>query len=314
MAGRRYAWFCVLFPSIVYWPSSIGKEAVMMLGLGVGTFGIALLLTRGQWFSSLALITLGIGLAAIIRPHIAGIWIAATLPALVVAVVHRGRTSSQAENPRKVSRFGLALVLLVAIAAFSVIAATTIKFLSPYEDPTAGTTDALTQILEETSRRTSQAGSNFTPPSVASPINWPYASARTLFRPLPFEARGIAQLVSAAEITALLGLFVLSRRRLANLPRLALSNPYVTFVVTTLFLAGLAYTSLANLGVLTRQKSLVIPFLVLLPCLPERVWRRPSEPASPATTTRDLVPSQANSAMPPPVNQAARTSEFDIWA
>jgi hypothetical protein len=74
-------------------------------------------------------------------------------------------------------------------------------------------------------------------------------------------------------MTALLGIYVLSRKRLANLPRLIASNPYVTFAVTALFLAGLAYTSLANLGVLTRQKSLVMPFLLLLPCLPERTWR-----------------------------------------
>jgi hypothetical protein len=37
--------------------------------------------------------------------------------------------------------------------------------------------------------------------------------------------------------------------------------------VTTLFLAGLAYSSFANLGVLTRQKSLVFPFMLLVPCL-----------------------------------------------
>ncbi len=79
LAAKRYAWLCVLFPTIVYWPSSIGKEAAMMLGLGLATYGIAALLTYGRWGSSLLITFAGLGFAALIRPHIAGIWVAAAL-------------------------------------------------------------------------------------------------------------------------------------------------------------------------------------------------------------------------------------------
>lgn len=54
------------------------------------------------------------------------------------------------------------------------------------------------------------------------------------------------------------------------------TSPYVAFAVTALFLGGLAYSSFANLGVLTRQKSLLIPFMLLLPCLP--VFSRSTPP------------------------------------
>ena len=39
---------------------------------------------------------------------------------------------------------------------------------------------------------------------------------------------------------------------------------------TTLFTAGLAFSSFANLGILTRQKSLILPLLLILPCLPRK--------------------------------------------
>ncbi len=301
LAARRYAWLCVLFPSIVYWPSSIGKEALMMLGLGLATYGIARLLTGRHWFASLLVISAGLGFSALIRPHIAGIWVAATVPAIFVAFFRRSRVPGSETRSRSASKLSLLIVLVIAVAGLSLIAAATVRYLAPpsYADEESGTDNSITLILEETTRRTSQAGSNFTPPSVSNPITWPFAVARTLTRPLPFEARGLAQLISAAEMTALLAIYVVSRRRIANLPRLILTNPYVTFAVVAIFLAGLAYTSLANLGILTRQKSLVMPFLLLLPCLPERTWVKPRE-------TQERASEQSGAAVPEIVPTSAR--------
>ncbi|HEY4333081.1 MAG TPA: hypothetical protein VGM78_10950, partial [Ilumatobacteraceae bacterium] len=111
------------------------------------------------------------------------------------------------------------------------------------------------------------------PPSIAKPYDWPFAVVRTLTRPLPIEAHSAFQLLAAAEMTALLVLCVIAAKRLRGLPRLLISNPFVAFVCTTLFIAGLAYSSFANLGVLTRQKSLILPLMLLLPCLPIPVKR-----------------------------------------
>lgn len=274
LAARRYAWVCVLFPSIVYWPSSIGKEAAIFLGLGLATYGIATMFAYGRWIRPILLVGAGLGFTSLIRPHIAGIWVAAAVPGLVVALVGRSR-SNPARGRRPIGRMGALFILLLAVAGLSVLAGATVRFLNPDSDEVSSTN--ITQILEETSRRTSEARSNFTPPSVASPTDWPVAVVRTLTRPLPFEARGIAQLISAAEMAALLGLYAISWRRLAHLPRLLVTNPYVSFAVTAIALVGLAYSSFANLGVLTRQKSLIFPLLLLLSCLPARSWSPPSD-------------------------------------
>ena len=102
------------------------------------------------------------------------------------------------------------------------------------------------------------------------------------------EARGLFQLISAAEMAALIGLCLVSWRRLIALPRSILTIPYVAFAMTALFAAGLAYTSFANLGILTRQKSLVFPLMLLIPCLPVRT-PRPLAPTEPALAERDLT-------------------------
>jgi hypothetical protein len=310
LAAKRYAWLCVLFPSVVYWPSSIGKEAAMMLGLGLATYGIAALLTHGRWGSSLLITFAGLGFAALIRPHIAGIWVAGALPALVVALV------AQRNGPgaRRVNRVGIIAVISVAAVALAILATATVQFLAPSGDEETSTTDNLTQILEETTRRTAQADSSFTPPSVNNPATWPYASLRTLLRPLPFEATGLAQMLAAAEVTALLGMYVLSWRRLLNLPRLAISVPYVTFTVTTLFLTGLAYTGLANSGILTRQKSLIMPLLLLLTCLPPRVRPNPSHSPSAAEDGLTIAPATSSAAQATPSQEDSATMPTSQWS
>ena len=46
---RRYALLVFFLPSLVFWPSSIGKEAVMMLSLGICAYGAARILERQGW-------------------------------------------------------------------------------------------------------------------------------------------------------------------------------------------------------------------------------------------------------------------------
>jgi len=157
---------------------------------------------------------------------------------------------------------GMALVFVGQIA---------IRYLQPgADDATTSVSGSVTSILDETLRRSDQGGSNFVPPAINGPQDWPFAVVRTLTRPLPNEASGLLQLLSAAEMAAFLGICALSWRRVLSFPRAVVATPYLAFAVAVLFMAGLAYSSFANLGILTRQKSLVFPLLLLIPCVPVR--------------------------------------------
>ncbi len=109
------------------------------------------------------------------------------------------------------------------------------------------------------------------------------------------------QHLAALEMALFLGLCFRHRRSLRQLPRLLVSQPYVTFAIVTLGLAGVAYSSFANLGVLTRQKSLIFPFLLLIPCLPEfRVHPKDSDADATSSGKSDLL--DQNSSMSPSVS------------
>ena len=289
LALRKYAWFVVAFPSVVYWPSSIGKDAVVMFGLGVGTFGIAVMLSRGSWFGAVIFVGSGLGLAGFVRPHMAGVWLAAAVPALILAFILGGRSKAIVGKRKTPNRFTVILIVGLAAVALSGVGSITTRFLDPGSEETG--TSNFSDIIAETQRISGKRGSTFEPPSISSPASWPYAAARTLTRPLPIEARGIAQLLSAAELVALGGIYVVSWRRLRNLPAMLFTNPYVAFAMTALFLGGLAYSSFANLGILARQKSLLFPFMLLAPCLPMWQRRKPDGPldASAAGSRRRQV-------------------------
>ena len=274
LAQRRYAWLCAVAPSLVYWPSSIGKEALMICFLGVGTLGIARLLERRGFVPSLLLAVAGLAGAALIRPHIAGVWLAGAFAALLVAL---SRSLGRTERTGHTGRRGTEVLMLVSVVAFAAFALVIVgqfalRYLKPGDEETS-VGSGITAILEETTRRSDTGGSSFAPPIVSGPKDWPFAVLRTLTRPMLNEASGLLQLLSAVEMGALIGLCVLSWRRLFSVPRSILTIPYVAFAMTALFAAGLAYTSFANLGILTRQKSLVFPLLLLLPCLPLRSLR-----------------------------------------
>jgi len=284
---RRYAALMIFAPSLVFWPSSIGKEAYMFAALGLGTYGIARGLTRHGFLAPVLMTVLGLGAAAFVRPHMTGVWTAGLVPALLVALV-RGRD----RRARDRSRFGevvaVGLFLVVAVAALWLIAGATIDYLNPATDEVS--TTSVSDILVETTRRTSESGSTFVPPNVDSPASWPYASLRTMLRPLPIEANGLGQLLAAAELLGLEVLCLANIRSLVRLPKRIVTTPYATFAMTTLFLAGLAYSSFANLGVLTRQKSLVFPFMLLVPCLGAARRAPAKEPGTEALAQRPVAP------------------------
>jgi hypothetical protein len=267
LQARKYAWICVLLPSLVYWPSSIGKEALVLLGLGIATFGAAQVYAQGVRIGWVLVTVAGIGATGVVRPHMAGIWAAAVLAGVVVLFLRPAGGTVRGREVRRGTSFTL---LVLGGVGLAFLAAATVSYLKPGNEESQETS-AITLILEETQRRTAQAESAFDPPSVSNPVNWPFAAVRTITRPLPGEVTGVAQWLSALEMVAVLGLLALSWRSVASLPRLVMTNAYVTFAVVAVFLTGLAYSSFANLGVLTRQKSLVLPLVLLLACLPE--WR-----------------------------------------
>ena len=271
LAQRRYVCLLMFTPSLMYWGSSPGKEAVIGLLLGLTTIGAAgLLREHGRRGGALIACAVGLGLAARIRPHFAAIWAAALVAALIVKLATEVvRTRKHSGRPMRTIAVALSIVL--AVAGFAGISAAALSALDPLGDEgvASSVTDRVGNIFERTEAQTSQGGSNFETVSIDNPVNWPLAAARTLTRPLLIEARSIATMLPAIEMTVLLALLVASWRRLRNLPTLVMREPFLVFVVSAVLMFGVAFSSIGNLGILVRQRSLVLPLMLVLWCVPE---------------------------------------------
>jgi hypothetical protein len=249
----RYALLLFLWPSVVLWPSSIGKESMMLLSIGLTALGVARLFTRRSGGYTLGLI--GIVVTYLVRPHVAMIMLAAVVVALVIGRGHSRPTG--ALTPGSIAKAGAILVLLVATSVF---ASRTADFLGIENLHPASTQ----QEFDETRRNTSEGGSRFSAADAASPVGYPQAAVTILFRPFLFEARGSDQVATALEATALLLLTIVSWRRLLSVPSRLRAQPYVALSLAFMLVFFFVFAVLSNFGILARERTMVLPFVFVL--------------------------------------------------
>ena len=271
---RTYARLLFFLPSILYWPSSIGKEAWMLFALGLTAFGVARSLT-GRTLRGLTIAGVGLWLAALVRPHVAG------MAALGLAVAYTvGRTQRRRRPASSVMKF-LGAAALVALAV--VLLSQTARFLEEQGlDPEEG----VTAVLDQTTERTTRGESSFAVPSAGfSPTRLPWATVTILFRPFLFEAHNVQAGITALESTILLGLAISRARPIGRAVRSFRRLPYVTFVVVYAGLFVLAFSSIANFGILARERTQLLPFFLVLLAVPGVRAGRASPTSSAATAS-----------------------------
>lgn len=232
----RWVW---LLPSLWFWPSSIGKEALMLLAAGMAVYGYVGKQGRSRWvYCALAVV-----LAGCIRPHVAAV---VAMSILVAESARPGPTFS-------VRRLG-GLLIAVVVVVFAVRAGLSQLGLEDAD------LDGLQEQFEYRSGQTAQGGSKI---QVASgPTAIPMALITILMRPFPWEARGI-QFLSAAEIAMIWVLIAVRWRGARDLLRDWRQNSYVRFGLPFLLAMSLMYgLAFANLGIIARQRAIILPFLL----------------------------------------------------
>jgi hypothetical protein len=250
----RYARLVFFLPSLLFWPSSIGKEAWICLGLGLATYGAARALTRAK--GGIPLVALGLVGVGAVRPHVAVLLAAAIL---VAYVLRRQAGAGAASAVGKV--VGIALLGGVLILA--------VGQLERFMGTDAFDQESVQVTLDDVTARTGQGGSYVEGTHTdLSPSRFPLAFMNVMFRPYPWQATNAQSLLAAAEAAVILVLFVLGWRRLLAGLRAVLDTPYVILCgcYTVLFVYG--FSSFANYGILVRQRVQVLPFFLVLLAMP----------------------------------------------
>jgi hypothetical protein len=247
---RRYALLMFLWPTLLFWPSSIGKDCWMIFTLGIGALGAARVVVRrpGGYF----LLTVGLLAGSIVRPHIALIELVAFAVAFLVGRQADGGGGITAGSLTKIA----GLVVLVVLGGV----------LAERFGTVVGSADLtdVNSVLAINQNRTDQGGSAFTPADPTNPLGYAEATVTVLFRPFPTETGGLEQTAAAIEALALLCIVVASWRRLFTVPARLRRQPYVTMALLYLAMFIFGFGTIGNFGILARQRSQVIPFMFVL--------------------------------------------------
>jgi hypothetical protein len=253
--ARRYALLLFLLPSMLFWPSGIGKEAWMMLALGLTAYGSALLLTRRR--GALAHLVAGLAATLVVRPHVALLIFAGIL----VAYVLRGRGAARVVALGRVRT-------VVGLAGLAGATMLVLGQVAQFVGADEFNVETATEALDDAQRNTAQGGSEFASSGGPSLTKMPVNVVTVLFRPFLFEAHNFQTLLTAFEGSLLLVLFMRSLPRLRSVPGRLRKQPYLTLCVTFTLGFCFVFSSFQNFGILTRERVQVYPFVLVLVALP----------------------------------------------
>lgn len=250
--SRYLRWIC-LFPSIWFWTAAVGKEAVLMMGLGIAVMGFIGRRGRVNW----VLLSIGLFLLFAIRPQVTGILLGSMILAQWLSRGGRWTVSRLVQG---------AFLLAVGLVGMNF----SMQSVGIEEFDLEGVQD---YVEADPARRTT-GGTNVEVVSL-SLEGIPVAAFNILFRPLPWEATNLMVLLSSLEILAF---WVIALTRGKNLVRALKSWRSDRFlalsiIFTLVYAIGLGMM-VVNLGIIARQRVLVFPFLfILLEAVPRNVAR-----------------------------------------
>lgn len=252
---RLFRLLLFLTPTMWYWPSSIGKEAFMLLCLGAATLGTVRLFS-GR-LSGIVLGGLGIWGTAVVRPHGTLIFFCGfALAAIPLAHAARQAGAPKISGPKR----WLTVGLTIAAFAFVPAALNAVEEFLRIDDLNV---DSAETAFDEVSRRTSQGGSEFRVGSTFSPAGFAIGLVTVLLRPFAWETPGAQGLLSSAEISILFGILAVAAFHRAPGIWALRTNRLLRFCVGYTIAFATAYASVGNFGILARQRSLLLPFVMM---------------------------------------------------
>ncbi len=246
-----YRLLIFFLPSILFWPSSPGKDGWTFFSSGLFAYGAAQYMSQKR-LSGLLWAGVGLLLVNLIRPHVAFFLLAAAITAYVL--VQARRTVWQFVG-------GAVAVILVVFLVQSLnenFASKRLPEIDMYS------LDEIEAFQGEVQRRTATGGSQFDPVSPFGLMQAPYSVITVVFRPFPWEANNAQMLFTAAESTLWMGLMWYRRKTLLARLRAVMTNPWLAFALFYAIMTILSFTVFANFGIIARQRVIFLPFLLVL--------------------------------------------------
>lgn len=246
--NRRSSWFLVLifFPSTVFWTTSNMKEGFMYWGVCQILAAIVQAPVSGRITASFSTIA-GAAVTAILRPHIAVIWLSSGAVAFTLMRGKRG--------------WAIAMILLLPVVSTMTEVFVGRNLLSPGE---------AIQVMETQFKGLDdpRAGSHIDY-GPEGPTFFVSGFTSIFFRPFPWQIGSLRVLVASAETWSLtILLFVAWLTATPYQRSYLLRLPAVWAAVVVCFFFSIIFTYLPNEGLMVRQRVQMVPALLVLALLP----------------------------------------------
>lgn len=248
---NMYTTLVLFAPTLLFWNSTLGKEAFISFGLGCLVATLRMILLRRIGLRMLLISLSGVASVAFVRPHVLLVFCLALGLSLVL-----GRS-----NRRIGKRPGGRIILVGALSLGLAISANLSGSLLGAEDA-SDLLDAAYDRAEATSA--GQGNSAYSADPVRSPAQLPGALAIVLLRPFPWEVRTMMQALASIESLAILALLAGQIARLSRgTHRVDLNLLVMSFgIYIVVFSAGIS--TYGNFGLVVRQRLQVWQFLIFL--------------------------------------------------
>jgi hypothetical protein len=239
---ERYLVWLLLFPSLWFWPATLGKDALMLMGLGLAVWGAIGRRGRVLWLP----LAVGLFFVFAIRPQVAAVVVASIM---IGHVLTRDDTQPVRRLVQKIA------IVVVGYWVLQVgLQAAGIGSLDP---------ESIEGYIAFRATASASAGGTV----VATGTGLAGAAIglfNVLFRPLPWEAQNLPNLFASLEIWLFWLLFLLNRRRVVQVLLSVRTNRLVAMAIPFVLLyASLLGMASGNLGVIARQRIFIFPFLFL---------------------------------------------------
>jgi hypothetical protein len=232
-----------LFPSLLFWGSTLSKDPLQLMFIGIYSYGAAAWL-RNHKSGNLFTAILGIGLIGVVRPWWAMI---TTVPLLIVSAFtgwRRGRFAG--------------FVLLSLLSTGASIALVNLFHIAGLDD--------LVRMVDKVSKSWAFGGSAQVIPEYSNLSDMlvflPWGAFTALFRPLPWDAHNLFTVLAGTENLILLIFFIVA---VFHFRLRYLKSPFVLWILLVILTWTIpyAYISPQNLGSAERFKATVLPYLLI---------------------------------------------------
>ncbi len=273
---RLYAWFLLFTPTVLFWGSNLGKEPLIVLGIGCFVGAASRVVSGQEGLRAVAMATVAFVTLGYVRPHIALV----AVVSLLFGAVFMRRPRNRSAGFRRGVLIAVPVVLFVVLLPL-VGSLLNVESGESVLDAAYTRADATAGGLGDSAYESS---------ATRSVTDVPAAVATVMFRPWPWEVSGPFQALASLEAVIAMVLLVKAVRRRPSRGGSDVRTLMPLLSIAFIVLFSVVVATYGNFGLLVRQRMQVWPFVIFLIFFLSSSLQRPDDRVAGSSDGEESAP------------------------